>query len=688
MQVVEKSLDELLSEGFAFQQAGEIELAKACYETVIAGQPTHVQALHLLGILHALTKNFPLAIDLFSRAIERDPDDAQILFNRANVYYEKGQIAQSLDDLELALSLEPDNVLGLLTQGNAYIASNQQDKALICFDKALALSPKSVKALNNRGLVLTAKGFHTEAFKSFAKAIANDPLFADGFNNLGILLLDLGHLDQAVSCFEAAISLKPQDAVAYNNLGNALNMLARYGDALKVFEKAIALKPDYAQAHSNLGSTFEGLRQMDEAIQSCEVALQLDSQLTKTHNKLAVMLKDIGDWKRSLWHLDEALRIHPDFFDAMINKGNVLSLLKQFEDARACFDHVLSHEPSNTLARWNKSLLCLQLGDYENGWKLYEAGWAINMRGYPRELNRPLWLGRESLAGKTILLHAEQGLGDTLQFCRYAAMVKHLGARVLLEVPEPLLPLMQDLDGIDECVVQGQPLPEFDFHCPLMSLPLAFETRLQTIPSAVAYLKPNPQKVLDWSAKVVNQKRLKVGIVWNGGFRPHLPHVWSVNQRRNVSLGLLSSSLKGVNADFYSLQKGEPAESEIRGQEELYWPEGNFINLVCDLHDFSDTAALIANLDVVISVDTSTAHLAAAIGKPTWLLSRYDNCWRWLEGRTDSPWYPTLTLYRQGADRNWVPTLARLADDLRLLANDKQINSNDVRSSTLLCEIR
>lgn len=671
MRIGEKTPDELLSQAFAWQQAGDIESAKTCYEEVLVRDPQNVQAIQLLAIIHAVSKNLPMAVNLFTQAIDLNPLNAQLLFNRANAYLEQNLLTQALADLDQALAIEPDNALGLLTQGNVFFALKQHDQALTSFDKALTMEPNWSKALNNRGLVLKEQGQWTEAFKSFSKAIANDPKYADGFNNLGILLLDLGHADQAVKCFEAAISLRPENAEAYNNLGNAQNVLEKYQEALQSFDTAISFMPDYAEAYSNRSSSIEGLMRLDEAIQSCETALRLNGQMVKTHNKLAVMLKEVGALEKALTHLRHAMALKPDFLDGMINMGNVLSLLKQFEASLACFDHVLSIEPENDLAKWNKALLCLQMGDYTNGWPLYEAGWAIHMRGFSRQWSQPLWTGQVDLVNKTVLLHAEQGLGDTLQFCRYVPLVKSLGARVVLELPPALMSLLKDLEGVDECLEVGQPLPAFDYHCPLMSLPLAFQTTLQTIPSPTAYLRADAKKVQHWFDKLKPttssaDKRLRVGVVWNGGYRPYLPNVWWVNQRRNISLELFASSLNAVDADFFSLQKGEPAESDIRGQELSYWPQGNFFNFVEDLHDFSDTAALIANLDLVVSVDTSTAHLAAALGKPTWILSRYDNCWRWLEGRDDSPWYASVKLYRQGADRDWAPTLARVAHDLKI----------------------
>ena len=668
MDVSEKSLNDLMCEGLYHQQAGDYDAAKSCFAQVIDRQPNHVQALHMLGIVYAISKDFLAATECFDRAISLDATHAQCWFNRANAFYEQGLMSQALADLESALTLEPQNTLGLLTQGNVYFALHQHDKALLCFDKALAIEPKMAKAHNNRGLVLHAMGQSTEAFKSYALAIAQHPKYADAFNNLGILLMALGHVEKAIQCFESAIELQPNNAQSFNNLGNAFNEQQQYAQALESFDNAIALNPNYAEAYSNRASALEGLMRLDEAIVSCELALKKNDGLELTHNKLAVFLKEQGRLTQALDHLNRALLLNPHYLDAEINRGNVLSLLRRFDESKESFDRVLSKEPHNELARWNKSLLCLQLGDYAAGWPLYESGWDISMRGITRDFERPLWLGHEPIAGKTVLLHAEQGLGDTLQFCRYARLVKNAGAYVLMELPKALIPLLQTLDGVDMCIEAGKPLPQFDYHCPLMSLPLAFHTRLHTIPSPVAYLKADANKVGHWAKKLGDSKRLKVGVVWNGGYRPYLPNVWWVNQRRNIALELFASSLNRVDADFYSLQKGEPAESDIRGLERHHWPQGNFFNWVDELHDFSDTAALIENLDVVVSVDTSTAHLAAALGKPTWILSRHDNCWRWLVERDDSPWYRSVKLYRQGADRNWLPTLTRVANDLQGIA--------------------
>jgi len=262
------------------------------------------------------------------------------------------------------------------------------------------------------------------------------------------------------------------------------------------------------------------------------------------------------------------------------------------------------------------------------------------------------------------LLYAEQGLGDALQFCRYAQLVKNEGAHVMLEVPDALMGLLEQLPGVDRLIAQGKSLPSFDCQCPLMSLPLAFGTTMATIPFPGGYLRADETKVRHWRDKIGDSAGLKVGVAWNGGFRPDQPELWPTNARRNIPLDVFARAFSSVHAEFFSLQKGDPAESAIRGREPEYWPRGNFFNFANDLRDFSDTAALIANLDVVVTVDTAVAHLAAALGKPTWILNRFDSCWRWLLNRAHSPWYQSVKLYRQNDDCRWEPALEHLAADL------------------------
>ena len=367
---------------------------------------------------------------------------------------------------------------------------------------------------------------------------------------------------------------------------------------------------------------------------------------------------------------DTAIRIKPDYAEAHSNRGNALQDLKRFDEALASYKKAIEIKPDYTVAHHNLSLCHLLLGNFQDGWQEYEWRWknesATRLQSN-RNFPQPLWLGEQSLMGKTILLYAEQGLGDTIQFCRYASLVAQLGATVILEVQRPLIKLLQNLEGVSQLVAMGDPLPAFDYQCPLLSLPLAFKTEIESIPNQVPYIKAAPMQVDYWKTKLAAHQKLKVGLVWNGGFRPNQPELWSLNARRNIPLAQIAQiNIPEIN--FYSLQKGEPAESELVQSGNQYWDPSNFYNFASELEDFSDTAALIANLDLIISVDTSTAHLAAAMGKPVWLLNRFDTCWRWLLDRKDSPWYPTITLYHQEKMGDWKSVLEKVKGDLRCKA--------------------
>jgi tetratricopeptide (TPR) repeat protein len=360
---------------------------------------------------------------------------------------------------------------------------------------------------------------------------------------------------------------------------------------------------------------------------------------------------------------DRAIALRPSYAAAHSNRGAALGQLNRHEESIASYDRAIAIRPDYVDAHFNKSLHLLAMGHFEEGWELYEWRRQKFPSTATRDFSRPLWLGEEDLTDKTILLHEEQGFGDTIQFCRYASLVAGLGARVILEVPPALTSLLSTLDGVSQIIQSGTRLPDFDFQCPLLSLPLAFKTELSSIPSKTPYLQANLEKSLAWKKRLGEKTKLRVGLVWSGGVRANKPDSWVYNSRRNIPLAKLAS-LKHPHIEFYSLQKGQPGESELVALRQKYWDGPDIVDFTGELHDFSDTAALVDNLDLIITVDTSTAHLAGALGKPVWILNRFDNCWRWLSGRTDSPWYRTAKLYRQDIAENWDGVIERVKADL------------------------
>jgi len=385
------------------------------------------------------------------------------------------------------------------------------------------------------------------------------------------------------------------------------------------YNQAIRLKPDYAEAWSNRGLALQELKQLEAALESYNKSIEID----------------------------------PDYADAYSGRGNVLLEFKQWEEAVASYDQAIAVKPDYANNYWNKSLALLSGGKYLEGWELYEWRWKKKEFTSPkRNFSEPLWLGNESIAGKTILLHSEQGLGDTIQFCRYVKLVADLGARIIFEVESTLIGLLRQFYDISEFIAKGDPLPPFDTHCPLMSLPLAFKTTIETIPFASKYLSGDPERVAEWSSRLGEKSGPRIGLAWSGS---------AIHKNdRNRSI-LLSAMMRHLPPEFkyVSLQK-EFREVDKATLESMK----NIAHYGDQLGDFADTAALCELMDVVISVDTSVAHLSGAMGKPTWVMLPYSSDWRWLFDRSDSPWYESARLYRQEKAVDWQGVLARVSADL------------------------
>jgi hypothetical protein len=349
----------------------------------------------------------------------------------------------------------------------------------------------------------------------------------------------------------------------------------------------------------------------------------------------------------------QAIALQPDFLDALVNCSTLLKEMMDLDGSMAMNQRALSLDPECSGAHLNLAICHLLRGEFAEGFTHYEWRWKTEqLQSAVRHFTAPLWTGAQSLSGQTILLHAEQGLGDTVQFCRYAAQLKAMGARVLMEVQAPLLPLLHSLAGVDVWLSQGDALPPFDYHCPLLSLPRALQTGPESVPAQVPYLFADPELVAEWGRRLGPPRRQRVGLVWSG--RPEHKN----DHNRTMSLVQLAPILAGP-AEFHCLQK------EFRPADLAWDPAAKGVQLWADsLHSFADTAALIMHMDWVIAVDTSVAHVAAALGKPVWLMLPYSPDWRWLLGRDDSPWYPGMRLFRQDASGDWTGVVARLSDAL------------------------
>jgi len=544
---------------------------------------------------------------------------------------------------------DPRNFVALQLSGALAAQTGDFELALNFLSRALALKPDYVDALNNRGNVYNELWRLDEALQDYSLVLTLKPDNADTLNNRGTILEKLRRLDEALADYDKAIALQPDFVSAFHNRGNALQALERYDEALEAYERALQLKPDYAEAFHNRGNVLQKVDRLEEALREYRSAIELKPTYVEALNNCGNVLERLGRRDEALRLYRDTLAIEAEGASALYNRARVLEQFHRFDEAVENYDKAISLQPTSIFARWNKSLVLLRQGDFKNGWDLYEWRWKLeDGRGF----SKPLWLGKESLRGKTVLLHAEQGLGDTIQFCRFVKQVKALECKVILEVQKPLLGLLDQLDCVDELIAYRAALPDFDLHCPLMSLPLALGTTLETIPQATPYLKAKKDQVKSWSERLGRASVPRVGIVWSGS-RSHVN-----DYNRSISLDLFLTAIP-ENCAVFSLQK------EVRdGDLDILRQFPRIAHFGEDLVDFSDTAALCDLMDVVLSVDTSVAHLAGALGKTTYMLLPYMSDFRWLQGRQDCPWYDAMRLFRQGPDRDWSPILESMRKTL------------------------
>ena len=477
-------------------------------------------------------------------------------------------------------------------------------------------------------------------------------------SNFGVVLCELRRFSEALARYDKAITVKSDYADAHFNRGVTLQELKRFEEALASYDRAINLRPDYAEALSNRGNTLKEMKRLDEALASYDRAISVRPDHAEALSNRGNALHNLKLFDEALASYDRAVSVRPGYAEALCNRGNTLKELKRFDEALASYDSSVRAQPDYAEAHFNEALCRLLIGDFDRGWEKHERRWGTKQLGnIKRSFSQPLWLGHENISGKTILLHAEQGYGDTIQFCRYVPLVAERGAHVILEVQKPLYELMSTLTGAAQVVSKGDPLPDFEMHCPLLSLPLAFGTRLETIPAKMPYLYASSQIVKNWAARLGSKRCPRIGLAWSGNS--------SHKSDSNRSIGLQSLlPLLDIDAAFVSLQKDVRSDdlSVLKEQKDiLHFGEA--------LKDVSHTAALISNLDLVISVDTSLAHLAGAIGKPVWVLLPFIPDWRWLLDREDSPWYSAARLFRQSERGDWGSVFGKLERELKLQLN-------------------
>jgi tetratricopeptide (TPR) repeat protein len=543
-----------------------------------------------------------------------------------------------------------------MAQAIAHGIHGKLEEAAHCIHQALRLQPDSANAHNILGNVLFYQGKYDDAVASYEQALCLHPYFAEAYNNLGNALSALKRHDEAVTRCQQALRLQPNYAQAHVNLGNACGWLGRGDEAIACFHRALKLDPDLAEAHNGLGAALAALDRLDAAIAHYRAALRLKPDFAAAYYNLGLALFKQTNWDDAAAALQQALRLQPNRAETHYRLGGALGEQGKLEEASDCFQRALELKPDYAEAHWAFAYGKLLDGDFEKAWPEYEWRWRLK-ESSPRPFDPPVWDG-SPLSGRTILLHAERGLGDTIQFIRYAAVVKRLdGGTVIVECPKSMVVLLAGCPGIDRLVAAGSELPPFDVHAPLLSLPRILNTTLATVPADIPYLRANAKLVDMWQGQLARYPGFKVGIAWQGNPR------YARDRQRSVRLTHFARLARLEGICLISLQKGP-------GTEQLHEGENPFgvIDLSNELDmstgAFMDTAAVMKNLDLVIAPDTAVAHLAGALGVPVWLALSYVPDWRWLLEREDSPWYPSMRLFRQTQLGDWNGVFERMAQRL------------------------
>ena len=573
---------------------------------------------------------------------------------------------QSTIRTEPTRSVGPSVTERLVEMCQAALADHHQgllDAAIAGYRRILSSDPWQPDALHYLGVALAQSGKLEEALVPLTASVERAPTNAAAHTHRGNALSGLGRHEEAIDSHRRALALDANLVDAHYNLGVTLAELGRHEDALASFDRALGIDPTHAQAHNNSGNALLELGRCEQALQRYRKATRLRPALLDAWTNLAGALRRLCRYEEALTSIEQALQLRPDHPESHSGRGAILACVGRYDEALKSYQRSIELQPMLAEGLWNKAVLHLSRGEFDEGWPLYEARWKVRALGLRHRFgSTPAWLGREPLQGKTILLHAEQGYGDSIQFSRYASIVAATGARVILGVPEALRTLMQTLDGVDQVIGNG-PLPPYDFHCPVLSLPLAFKTNHASIPARESYLRADPILAERWARRLRPRRKLRVGLAWAG----RATHNNDLN--RSIELRELASLFR-LPAQFVCLQK------ELRtGDEGILANAGVAMRLGEEFSDFADAAALISELDLVICVDTAVAHLAGALGRPVWILLPHVADWRWLQGREDSPWYPTARLFRQTVPRDWRGVIERVGDELQSLIDGNRAMS-------------
>jgi tetratricopeptide (TPR) repeat protein len=644
-------IEEALRTALAHQQAGRLHEAEQVCRQVLQAEPQNVAALHLLGLAALASGDYDAAIRWISDAIRAGPGHPTLHMSLGEAYRAAGRVDEARRSYASASSLDPRLALphfylGLLEESQGHLPN-----AEACYRRAVSLDPAYADAHYALGNLAREAGNTAMALEHYERAIANKPDFFDALISLGSLSRECGHVDQARASLQRAIQLRPSAPEAHLLLGNLESACGNFPGAIGCYENALRLNPNLAVATARLGMALLMLNRRDEAIAHFRRAIELQPGLAEAHYNLGTALAEQGDRPAAVEHFEQTLLHDPRFAAAHVNLGAIFQDQDDDDRALAHLDRACQLNPDAAELQFNRGLICLKQGNLAEGWARYHA--RLRLPNFPvRVMSEPLWDG-SPIRDKALLIHAEQGLGDTFQFVRYVRMAAERCERVLLQVQPPLVPLLR-MAGLGPLYGDDDALPSFDFQAPLLSLPGLLGTTLSTIPDEVPYLSVPAELVDRWRDRLKTLSGLRVGIVWRGS------PTHALDASRSIPLADFEALARVPGVSLISLQKGAGVELrdvrfDVRALDEP-WDEAS--------GPFVDTAAVLKNLDLLVAADTAAAHLAGALGAKVWLALAARADWRWMRGRNDSPWYPTMRLFRQTTAGDWHGVFERIAREL------------------------
>jgi len=644
------SADKAFQRALASLREGQLDEAERSFKKLLDAEPKHVAGLNLFAILLTQLGRFDEADRYLRRALTENARSDATFYNHGMVLAALKRPAEAAEQFTKAIDINASAAEMWNSRGVIFNELGRYQQAVADFDQAIALKANYADAFSNKGNSLAALGLWDQSLAAYDAAITLEQRMINAWlGRAKILLFVRKDYEKAFEAYNKLLSLKPDLADTWIGLGNIFCQSSEYDRALAAYDKAIELSPDLPDGWHGRANVLYEAKRHDEAIAAYDNLLGKSPALAWLGR--GNVYSDLGLDEQALAAYEHAIAHNPGLANAWGGRGSVLARANRDEEALANFEKAIELDPNYAEGYFNKGVLKLSLGDFGSGWPLYEWRWKLSKPGLSaRQFVQKLWLGDENIAGKTILIHSEQGFGDTIQFYRYISRLASLGCNIIFETQVPLVSLISAQKNSCRVIGQGDAFPNFDVHCPLLSLPLVFKTTLPTIPASVPYLFPTPEKVESWQDSLGRKHKVRIGVAWSGKLLPDF--------RRSIPLEMLSQIID-EKAEWHSLQK------EVRESEQPSLKSSLAIrDHASALTDFSDTAALIAEMDLVISIDTAIAHLAGALGKPVWILLPFHPDFRWLREREDCPWYPTARLFRQPQRDDWQAVIERVRQEL------------------------